>query len=284
MTRRVKSEEPRRSPYKATDEQIEFLKQRYGQTKMEELVKEYNEAFPESPITNWQIYRLNYKYGWKEKTKVGFRPLHVWTPEMIKFCEDNCKGHTYKEMAEMLTKEFGVDIIEEQVGSLYSRKGLTNGLQTAFHKGHIPMNKGKKWDEFLTPEQQERCRKGCYKKGNRPHTWRPVGTIIIRNDKHRVGKGYRWIKVQDLHGTDNFMLYARYVYEQHHNVKLKTSDLIVHLDGDPLNDNIENLMLVHAEENGILNKSYRGIDDPDLKKASVLTVRLGRKIKKIKEK
>lgn len=112
----------------------------------------------------------------------------------------------------------------------------------------MPANKGKKWEDYLTPEQNN------------------------------------WIKVIDNHGSNNFMLYSRYVYEQHHGIKLKSDDVIIYLDGNSLNDDINNLMLAKNSENATINKMYAGITDPELKRASILTVRLNKKIKKLEEK
>lgn len=281
MTRRIKSEDKRRSPYKATEEQLNFLEENYGKVTMGNLVKMYNTKFPSNPITNWQIYRFNYKYGWKEKSQnPPHRNMSVWNKEMIEYCRLHAKEYTYREMANKLNEVFGTDIKEEQITSMYTRYGITNDKQTAFHKGHVPANKGKKWEEYLTPEQQEAAKKGCYKKGHRPDSYKPLGSIVIRRDCHRKScKGYRWIKVKD-DRTDNYQLYARYIYEQHYGVKLNTDDLIVHLDGDSLNDDIDNLFLVKNTENGTLNKSYKVSDNPELTKASILTIRLNQKIKR----
>lgn len=277
MTRRVKSTEKRRSPYKATEEQLHWLEQNYGTMKIQNLEKEYNSRFSDNPTTKWQIYRLNYKYGWKEKShNTPPRQLKVWTKEMIQFCREHATEYTYRGMAEKLNELFGTNIIEEQVSSLYSRYKITNNKPTAFHKGHVPSNKGKKWSEYLSPEQQEACKKGCFKKGQESFNKKPIGTIVIRHDCHRKGQAYRWIKVRD-GKTDNYQMYSRYLYEKTYGVKLKTEELIIHLDGDSLNDNIDNLMLVKNTENGTLNKSYKVSDNPEITKASILTIRLAQK-------
>lgn len=43
-------------------------------------------------------------------------------------------------------------------------------------------------------------------------------------------------------------------------------------------------MLAKNSENATINKMYAGITDPELKRASILTVRLNKKIKKLEEK
>jgi len=282
MTRRIQSTEKRRSPYKATEEQLKFLESNYGKVTMGNLVKMYNAKFPSNPITNWQIYRFNYKYGWKEKAQdPPHRNMTVWTKEMIEYCKIHAKEYSYRDMAKKLNEVFGTDIKEEQITSMYTRYGITNDKPTAFHKGHVPANKGKKWSEYLTPEQQEACKKGCFKKGQESFNKKPIGTIVIRHDCHRKGQSYRWIKVRD-GVSNNYQMYSRYLYEKTYGIKLKTDDLIIHLDGNPLNDDIENLFLVKNTENGTLNKSYKVSSNPDITKAEILTIRLNQKLKKVK--
>ena len=281
MTARVKSTSKRVSPYKASEDQLNFLKENYGKIKIHKLTDLYNEKFPSNKITKWQIYRLNYKYGWKEKNKdIPRRVAKVWSKEMIDYCRNHAEEYTYREMAQKLSEVFKVNIIEEQITSMYSRHGIRNNKPTAFSKGHVPANKGKKWSEYLTPEQQKACLKGCYKKGHKPDSYKPLGSIVIRGDCHRKGAKYRWIKVKD-NVTNNYMLYSRYLYEQHYGIKLKRNELIIHLDGDSLNDNIDNLMLVKDSENGTLNKVYKVSNDPEVTKASVLTIRISQKLKEI---
>ena len=45
-----------------------------------------------------------------------------------------------------------------------------------------------------------------------------------------------------------YMSLPRYLYQEHHGVKLKRSDVIVHLDGDVMNCNIDNLEVVSRSE------------------------------------
>ena len=60
-----------------------------------------------------------------------------------------------------------------------------------------------------------------------------------------------WIKVNDLpnnkldtKGQKNYKRYANYVYEKHYNIVIPKDKFILHLDGNTLNDDINNLMLV----------------------------------------
>jgi hypothetical protein len=68
---------------------------------------------------------------------------------------------------------------------------LKHTLKTAFKKGHVPVNKGKKQTEFMTREAIERTKNTRFKKGHLPHNSIGVrdGDIRIRHDhKNRGGK------------------------------------------------------------------------------------------------
>lgn len=64
-----------------------------------------------------------------------------------------------------------------------------------FKKGQTPPNKGKKWDDYLSKEQQERSRSTLFGKGHMPHNHVPVGTEAKTTDgywKVKVGEPKEW--------------------------------------------------------------------------------------------
>lgn len=68
----------------------------------------------------------------------------------------------------------------------------------------------------------------------------PIGTERVRND------GMVMVKV----GRNKWMYKQRYIYEQHHKVKLTQKDFIIFLDGDRTNFNIDNLKKLSAQQSG----------------------------------
>lgn len=70
-----------------------------------------------------------------------------------------------------------------------------------------------------------------------------IGSEVIKHDKDRL-----YIKT----GIKEYMAKQRYLYEQHHNVKLKHNDIIVFLDNDNKNFHIDNLYKITRNINGIL--------------------------------
>lgn len=76
--------------------------------------------------------------------------------------------------------------------------------------------------------------------GGRHLTRKPIGSEII--GKH----GYVMIKVLD-GKTDNYVMKQRYVWEQHYG-KIPDTHVIKFLDGNRLNCNVDNLLLVDRGE------------------------------------
>lgn len=109
-----------------------------------------------------------------------------------------------------------------------------------FSKGHTPMNKGKKWDEYMTKESQERARVTFFKKGNVPHKHVEVGTEAKTTD------GYWKVKVAE---PNKWEFMHIQLWERHHG-KVPKGMLIYFKDGDQDNVTIENLAMTDRAGHG----------------------------------
>ncbi len=69
------------------------------------------------------------------------------------------------------------------------------------------------------------------------------------------GNNLTFIKVSDSKITSQrYVLKNRYLYEQYHDIKLKSGDCVVHLDGDKTNYTKDNLYLITRSINAIMTK------------------------------
>lgn len=205
---------------------------------------------------------------------------YKWTDEVIQFMIDNYKGKDNIELAELLNKRFDLNTNEDRVSNvkanLKRRKGidLRTGINRGcFKKGNIPANKDKKWDEYLTKEQQERSRKTCFKKGNIPKQYRPVGSERVTVD------GYIEIKTQD---PNVWELKHRVVYEQHYG-KIPEKHNVIFLDGNRQNLDINNLKLVSKAEDLIMNRNKLFSSDQDITKTGTIIANIISKTSKLGE-
>lgn len=112
-----------------------------------------------------------------------------------------------------------------------------------FQKGIIPYSKGKKREEYMSAESIEKCAKTQFKKGNKPHTYLPVGTEMV------VG-GYVYVKVADKSNVckyENWKLKHRMLWESVNGV-IPEGYIIQFKDGNPKNIVIDNLYMISRQE------------------------------------
>lgn len=122
----------------------------------------------------------------------------------------------------------------------------------------------KRSDEELT--EMRRTNRGCFKKGKVSEKTVPNGNLRLTYDE-RNDRSYYDIKIDK-----KFVRFSRYLYEQYHQVKLKSTDIVYHLDGDGMNVLKDNLVKISRSEllsknnmkdEAFVKRIFR-ITDPDM--------------------
>jgi hypothetical protein len=124
--------------------------------------------------------------------------------------------------------------------------GYLGGKATQFQKGHASHNKGQK----MSNELYQKVAHTMFKKGNKPMNTQPIGTIHQRKDTG--GKMYLYIKLAD----SKWQLLNRYTWEQH-NGPIPKGMVVVYKDGNYLNNDITNLLMITKKENMARNTIQR---------------------------
>jgi hypothetical protein len=124
--------------------------------------------------------------------------------------------------------------------------GYLGGKVTQFKKGHTPANKGQK----MSTDVYQKVAHTMFKKGSKPMNTQPIGSIHQRSDKS--GKMYLYIKLAD----SNWQLLNRYTWEQYHG-PIPKGLIVAYKDGNYLNNDINNLMLLTKKENMARNTIQR---------------------------
>lgn len=125
------------------------------------------------------------------------------------------------------------------------------GVKTRFNKGIVPYSKGKKREEFMTPEGIEKVKATQFKKGQIPHNWVPIGYERVTKDD------YIEIKISDNYGTlsnENFEFKHRLVWVENFGAIPKGMN-VEFVDGDKRNFEPENLILRSRSEN-LMNNCF----------------------------
>lgn len=139
---------------------------------------------------------------------------------------------------------------EEYRALARNRLGTPNA--GCFRPGHIPWDKGTKGFSF--PGSRATQFQPGHLRGQAARNWRPVGTVELKPDRPprrrrgrvNAGPGPRrlWIKVSECRpGQRGWMHYARYVWQQAHG-PIPPGMVIVHENGDILDDALSNLRLM----------------------------------------
>jgi hypothetical protein len=117
------------------------------------------------------------------------------------------------------------------------------GINNRFPKGHVPANKGLRRPGYAPGNMA----KTQFKKGQRPHTWKPIGSERINADGYRDRKvtdtGYPprdWVGIHRLNWV------AAYG-------PIPPGHIVAFKDGDKLNAAIENLELLTLRQNMLRN-------------------------------
>jgi len=88
-------------------------------------------------------------------------------------------------------------------------------------------------------------------------SWKPIGTIVNRP---RKGGTYAEIKVAEGLGNKNWMLHHRWIAGQHIGRDLVPGEEVHHIDGNTLNNSMDNLAVISKIDHSLINKLLRTID------------------------
>lgn len=194
-----------------------------------------------------------------KKNKLGLKSNYKYIPkfsiEIKEYVKRNHKGKSTIQLANDVSKKFNIKCSSDNIQNLKSRIRKNEGFifeparnDGCIKKGTIPKNKGKKWNEYLSKEQQEKCRATTFKKGNIPSNRRELFEERIDVD------GYTVIKIQDGCLNKNWQYKHRYIYEKYYG-PIPKGYKVIFLDGDITNFEISNLKAISSAEELIMNNN-----------------------------
>lgn len=202
-----------------------------------------------------------------------------YTEEVVEFILNNYKGRDNVELSLLINEKFNLNVNHDSVGNFKSRYFKETGISLRtginryqFIKGHKSHNKGKKWDDYMSKESQERSKRTTFKKGNVPVNHREV--LEERIDKN----GYIEIKVEE---PKKWMRKQRYIYEQHYG-EVPKGHKIIFADGNNRNFDIDNLIMVSDAENLIMNSNNLRFSNKELTETGHLIAKVMDRSRKLK--
>lgn len=188
-----------------------------------------------------------------------------YTEEEKSFMREFIPGHSHKEIRDEFTRRFR-PITCRQVAAYCKNNKISTGHTGRFRKGQTPWSKGKRM------QTRGRMAETQFKKGNVPHNWRPVGSERVNVD------GYIEIKVSE---PKKWMLKHRYVWQQHYG-EIPKGSMVIFKDGNRLNTDIDNLMLITQGINGRLSRlGLQDAREAEAMEEAVMIAKIQEKIRRL---
>jgi len=181
------------------------------------------------------------------------------------FIENNASGRSHKELTELFNKRFNADLTVVQISAFLKRNGLRNGINTRFLSGRAPYNAGlKRW--WTGSEKSQ------FQKGRTATNYRPLGSERVNKE------GYVEVKVGL---PDKWKGKHRIIWESKFGETPK-GYVIIFADGNKLNTELENLILISRAQLVVLNKKSLISSNAELTKTGILVADVCLKIGELK--
>lgn len=259
--------------YRYPQEVHEFVKKWSPKLRDDDLAEACNkELGTQFTAQSMKAFRGNHGYrnGKKQWTKEEYWKYQKRYPQgMYEFVRDNSWGVSSAEMAEKVNEKFGTSFTPSRMKQFRQRHGIKSGMTGWYQKGHAPGTKGKTLEEICKndPEKLARVRSTQFKKGNKPANEKQIGDIVVVNGyklRKKSMEGGQWDRWEFLH---------RAVWEEA-NGPIPEGYCISFRDSDPMNCELDNLMLLTRRENQQLTRWDLRFEDPELTDAAVSMIRL----------
>ena len=224
-----------------TKEHVDYIRSIAPGRYNDEIAEMFNKKFNLDKSRNAiNSMKKNYDINSGKLPKRERPSARLFTKEQEHFIKRNVKGLYNGELAELVNKTYNLSITEQQINTYKANNKLSSGLTGRFEKGHKTWNKGMKGLDLAG----ENGKKTQFKKGQSPANYRPVGTERIN------GEGYIDVKISD---PNKWKAKHQIIYEKCFG-KIPDNHVVVFADGDRLNLDIENLVLVSRSQLSQLNK------------------------------
>lgn len=259
---------------------IEIHKERSNQEITNLINNKFKTNFSVSAIScRKKVLNLISDYKYKPK----------YSQEIIDYVKNNHKGKSTIELSNEVNKKFNIETNADSIQNLKSRIRRTEGFifeparnDGCIKKGNIPVNKGKKWDDYLSKEKQERCKKTTFKKGNKSSNAVDIGEEHMRYSGSKPNDpGYVYVKVCDGKGNKNWKPKQQIIYELH-NGPIPPKHKVIFADGNRFNFDPDNLILVSNSQELIMNQRKLRYKDKELTRTGSMIAKVIDKANKIK--
>lgn len=236
------------TPY--TEEEFEFVRRHWQEMTDKEIGARIGRSAGSARNMRRQLGLTHYnRQEWTEEEEQIVRAYYPDTDNdtLLEMLPGRSVHSLYRKAYGLGLKK-SEEFIEQQLQELAGNLA-ESGKAHQFKKGHVPMNKGQKQEEYMSAEAIERTKATRFQSGHKPHNTKWDGAITIRYDhKNRGGKPYVWIRIAE----GNWEMYSRYQYKRHIG-PIPEGHLVTFKDGNTLNCDPDNLECISMAENARRN-------------------------------
>ena len=246
-------------PIKYTPEQREWMERHFATTPNRALAEQFSERFGVS-VTRVAMDSYGRNHKLRKAPGVRSAALRRYTDEQLDFLREFIPGHVEGEIIDAFRERFGVTLNRSKVKNLKTKLGVRSGTHGGcFEKGHEPMNKGKTWNEFMSPEGQAHSRATTFKKGQVPHN------AYHRLLDERTDHCGTWVYVRPRnrrYPADDWVSKQRFVWMRANGRDWPEGHRAVFADHDNTNYDPENIVPVPDELYAIVTGGAHGRSIP----------------------
>lgn len=182
-------------------------------------------------------------------------PSSKWTTEEIEWLRVNYPLYDINQLLPLFNEHFNTERTRSSLQYAFKKYKILCGRSGQWQKGHIPSNKGKTWDEYMSKEGQANSRKTQFNSSrtvnNANHNEYPIGA------EREIKDGYIVVKIDNRSGIPSrkwWKFKHHIIWEAVHGPVPKDHKIIF-ADGNIRNFDINNLVLVSQAELAIMNKN-----------------------------
>lgn len=175
---------------------------------------------------------------------------NTYTAEQQKFLRENSLGMSRQQLADSFNTRFGTTKSARAIKGYCNARGWKSGFDGRFQDGNRSWQTGLTGEEFKSHYSNDSFRKMVSPMSESNKKWR-IGDEIMNH-------GIPMIVTSDDYTLDfrqRLTYKRRYVWEQAHGT-IPPGHRIIHLDGDRMNCDIENLYCIPDKFVPILNKNH----------------------------
>lgn len=239
-----------------TDEQHAWIRDNYPGMTNRELADAFNERFGTDGATPRKMTSYARNHGLRKTEETFRRRNRRYTDEQREWLRGFIPGHSWREISEAYEERFGRRLTKGTIANLKTTLRVRSGtVGGRFNKGRVPSNKGKRWDEFMSPEGQERCRSSQFRRGNVPHN------AFHRLLDEKVDGYGSWVYVRPRnrrYPADDWIGEQRFVWMQANGRDWPDGCMAVFADHDRTNMDPDNIVPVPRDLYGIVTTGAHG--------------------------